>query len=65
MSAPYLTVANLTRLIEDRDCFPAIITDDELHQLIRAVNKLVSRAEQELVNRLTAQLWAEQKPAKP
>ena len=65
MSAPYLTVANLTRLIEDRDCFPEVITDDELDKMIDAAERLVGRARQELVNRLTAQLWAEQKPAKP
>ena len=61
MSTPYLPVRDLTRLIEDRDGFFSAVTDDDLHQLIRAANKLVSRAEQELVNRLTAQLWAEQR----
>jgi hypothetical protein len=61
MSAPYLPVPDLTRQIENRDCFPSAVTDDELHHLIQAANQLVSRAEQELVNRLTAQLWAEQR----
>ena len=65
MSTPYLLVPDLTRQIENRDCFPAAVTDDDMHHLIQAANQLVSRAEQELVNRLTAQLWAEQKPAKP
>jgi hypothetical protein len=61
VSTPYLPVPDLIRQIEDRDVFPTAIEDDELHQLIRAANKLASRAEQELVNRLTAQLWAQQR----
>jgi hypothetical protein len=61
MSAPYLPVPDLIRQIENRDCFPSAVTDGELHHLIQAANQLVSRAEQELVNRLTAQLWAEQR----
>ena len=65
MSTPYIPVPDLTRQIESRDCFPSSVTDDDLHHLIQAANRLVSRAEQELVNRLTARLWAEQKPAKP
>jgi len=64
MSTPYLLVPDLIWQINDRDVFPAAVTDDELHHLIQAANQLVSRAEQEMVNRLTARLWAEQ-TAKP
>ena len=65
MSAPYLPVPDLIQRIKDRDVFPSAVTDNELRQLISAAERLVGRARQELVNRLTAQLWAEQKPAKP
>ncbi len=61
MSTPYIPVSDLIRLIEDRDGFFAAVTNDELHQLVNAAERLAGRARQELVNRLTAQLWAEQR----
>jgi len=50
MSA-YLPVPDLTRQIENRDCFPAAVTDDELRHLIQAAHQMVNRAEQEILNR--------------
>jgi hypothetical protein len=64
MSAPYLPVPDLIRQINDRDCFPDAVSENEIQQLINASERLIGRARQELVNRLTAQLWAEQ-TAKP
>ena len=64
MSAPHLFVRDLIARMDERDVFPAAITDEEIHELVNASERLIGRARQELVNRLTARLWAEQ-TAKP
>ena len=56
MSTPYLPVPDLIRRIEDRDTFPAGVSDDELHKLMRAARMLASRVEQELVIRFINKL---------
>jgi hypothetical protein len=61
MSAPYLPVPDLIRQIKDRDGFPSAVTDNELRQLISAAERLSGRAMQELSNRWTERLRAEQK----
>jgi hypothetical protein len=65
MSATYIPVPDLTRQIENRDCFPSAVTDNELRQLNSAAERLSGRVMQELSNRWTESLRAEQKPAKP
>jgi len=55
MSTPYLLVPDLTWQINDRDVFPARVTDDELIALIEAAERLIGRARQELNVRLTAE----------
>ncbi len=68
MSTPYLPVPDLIRRIEDRDCFPSVVSNDEILTLINAAERLVGRARQELSNRWTERLradqkaWANQKP---
>ena len=61
MSTPYLLVPDLIWQINDRDVFPAAVTDDELHQLVYASERLIGRARQEISNRWTERLRAEQK----
>jgi hypothetical protein len=61
MSTPYISVPDLIRLIEDRDGFFAAVTNDELHQLVNASERLIGRARQEISNRWTESLRAEQK----
>jgi hypothetical protein len=53
MSTPYLLVPDLIWQINDRDVFPAAVTNDELHQLVNASERLIGRARQELSNRWT------------
>ena len=55
MSAPYLLVPDLIWQINDRDVFPARVTDDELIALVEAAERLIGRARQELNVRLTAE----------
>jgi hypothetical protein len=61
MIIAYLPVPDLIRQINDRDCFPDAVSENEIQQLINASERLIGRARQELVNRLTTALWAEQK----
>jgi hypothetical protein len=58
MSAPYLPVPDLIRRIEDRDCFPSVVSNDEILTLINAAERLVGRARQEMLNRWTESLRA-------
>ena len=61
MSAPHLFVRDLIARMDERDVFPGAIKDEELYELVNAAERLIGRARQEMVNRLTAQLWAEQR----
>jgi hypothetical protein len=61
MSAPYLPVPDLIRRIEDRDCFPSVVSNDEILTLINAAERLIGRARQEISNRWTESLRAEKK----
>jgi hypothetical protein len=68
MIVPYLPVRELIAQVNDRDCFPADVSNDEIMALINAAERLVGRARQELSNRWTDSLradqksWASQKP---
>jgi hypothetical protein len=55
MSTPYLPVPDLIAQLNDRDMFPARVTDDELIALVEAAERLIGRARQELNVRLTAE----------
>jgi hypothetical protein len=64
MSAPYLPVPDLIRQINDRDVFPFLVSNDEILTLIYAAERLVGRARQEMSNRWTESLRAEQRAPK-
>jgi hypothetical protein len=51
----YTPVPDLIQIIENRECFQAVIPDDEIDRLIDAAELLVVRAKQELNSRLAAQ----------
>jgi hypothetical protein len=51
MSTPYLPVPDLIRRLDDRDCFPLAVTDDELIALAEAAARLATRARTELLTR--------------
>jgi hypothetical protein len=51
----YTPVPDLIQIIENRECFQAVIPDDEIYRLIDAAERLVGRARQELNARLTAE----------
>jgi hypothetical protein len=61
MIIAYLPVPDLIRQINDRDCFPADVKNDEILTLINAAERLVGRARQEMSNRWTEILRADQK----
>jgi hypothetical protein len=50
-ATPFMTVANLTRLLDDRATFPSGVSDDELIELAEAAERLATRARKELLNR--------------
>ena len=50
-ATPYATVSNLTKLLDDRDTFPAGVSGDELILLAEAAERLATRARTELLNR--------------
>ena len=61
MSPPYLPVRDLIAQLNDRGCFPADVSNDEILTLINAAERLVGRARQEMSNRWTESLRADQK----
>ena len=50
-ATPFMTVQNLTRLLDDRDTFPAGVSDDDLIILAEAADRLATRARTELLAR--------------
>jgi hypothetical protein len=61
MTAPYLPVRDLIAQLNDRDMFPADVSNDEILTLVYAAERLVGRARQEMSNRWTESLRADQK----
>jgi hypothetical protein len=61
MIVPFLPVRDLIAQLNDRDCFPADVSNDEIMALINATERLVGRARQELSNRWTERLQANQR----
>jgi hypothetical protein len=61
MSTPYLPVPDLIAQLNERDVFPFIVSNDEIMTLINAAERLAGRARQEISNRWTESLLAEQK----
>ena len=61
MIVPYLPVPDLIRQINDRSFFPADVKNDEILTLINAAERMVGRARQEMSNRWTESLRAEQR----
>ena len=61
MIVPYLPVRDLTAQLNDRDIVPGDIKDEEIHELVNAAERLIGRARQELSNRWTESLRADQK----
>jgi hypothetical protein len=61
MTAPYLPVRDLIAQLNDRDMFPADVSNDEILTLINAAERLAARARQELLNRWTECQWAPEK----
>jgi hypothetical protein len=61
MIVPYLPVRDLIAQLNDRDCFPSDVNNDEIMALINAAERLVGRARQELSNRWTERLQANQR----
>ena len=59
-ATPFMTVPNLTRLMEDRAVFPAAISGDELIELAEAAERLAARARKEIIDR-----WVEAQYAEP
>jgi hypothetical protein len=51
MIIAYLPVPDLIRQINDRDCFPDAVSENEIQQLINASERLIGRAKQEIINR--------------
>ena len=58
MIIAYLPVPDLIRQINDRGCFPADVSNDEILTLVYAAERLVGRARQEMSNRWTESLRA-------
>ena len=58
MIIAYLPVPDLIRQINDRDCFPSDVSNDEILTLVYAAERLVGRARQEMSNRWTESLRA-------
>ena len=56
MTAPYLPVRDLIAQLNDRDMFPADVSNDEILTLVYAAERLVGRARQEMSNRWTESL---------
>jgi hypothetical protein len=50
-ATPFMTVPNLTRLLDDRTVFPVAISGDELIDLAEAAERLAARARRELLAR--------------
>ena len=51
MIIAYLPVPDLIWQINDRDCFPDAVSENEIQQLINASERLIGRAKQEIINR--------------
>ena len=51
MSPPYLPIPDLIRCLDDRDTFPAGVSDEELFELAAAADRLAARIRQETINR--------------
>jgi hypothetical protein len=64
MSPPYLPVRDLIAQLNDRDCFPADVSNDEILTLINAAERLVGRSRQEMMNRWTEAQWAPERTPK-
>jgi hypothetical protein len=58
----YTPVPDLIHIIENRDCFQAVIPDAQIYRLIDAAERLVGRARQELNARLTAEFTSGDQP---
>ena len=62
-ATPFMTVPNLTRLVDDRTVFTATTGADELIELAEAAERLAARARRELLNRwVECQLAPERAP---
>ena len=57
-ATPFMTVPNLTRLIDDRTVFTATTGADELIELAEAAERLAARARKELLDRWVECQWA-------
>jgi hypothetical protein len=57
-ATPFMTVPNLTRLMEDRAVFPGAVSGDELIELAEAAERLAARARKELLDRWVECQWA-------
>ena len=64
MIIAYLPVPDLIRQINDRGCFPADVSNDEILTLINAAERLVGRSRQEMMNRWTEAQWAPERTPK-
>jgi hypothetical protein len=63
-ATPFMTVPNLTRLMEDRAVFPVAISGDELIELAEAAERLAARARKEILDRWVECQWAPERAAK-
>ena len=63
-ATPFMTVANLTRLLDDRATFPSGASGEEIILLAEAAERLAARARQELLNRWTECQWAPERAAR-
>jgi hypothetical protein len=54
-------VPDLIRQINDRGCFPADVSNEEIMTLVNAAERLVGRARQEMKNRWHESRLAEQR----
>lgn len=57
----YLPMRHLIAQINDRDCFPASVSDEEIMTLINASERLIGRARQEVRNRFVEARQADRK----
>ena len=64
MSTYYLPVWHLTRCLDDRDCFPAAVSADEIILLAEAAERLAARARKELLDRWVECQWAPERAPK-
>jgi hypothetical protein len=64
MSTPYLPVPDLIQCLDDRSCFPGVISSDELIELAEAAERLAARARKELLDRWVECQWAPEREAR-